>query len=53
MTEKKIARSGDGLWHVAYDPKGRLYVRLGQLPGFIMTTDEGKEFSAALTEVLS
>lgn len=51
MTESKVARSDDGLWHVHYDGKGRLYVRLGQNPAFIMMGDEGREFLDGLKEV--
>lgn len=51
-SEKKIERSRDGLWHVAFEP-GRVYIRLGQNPGFIMSEAEGREFLAGLTEVLS
>lgn len=49
----KVARSDDNLWHVATDEKGRVYIRLGQNPGFIMQTAEAKELLAGLTEVLS
>lgn len=51
MTEAKVARSNDGLWHLHRDGKGRLYIRLGQNPGFIMADAEGREFLNGLKGV--
>ena len=50
MTEKRIAR-GD-TFHIAYEPEGRLYVRLGQNPGFIMGEKQAREFFEGLKGVM-
>lgn len=47
----QVRRSEDNMWHITFDPKGRVYVRLGQNPGFIMSEAEGREFFKAGAEV--